>query len=1177
VRQNDHLSAGTANTTPDPGEDFRWATWLRAMIEQVNPDEFYWQDAHYDHHSEMGRELLFLMANHEWVRATSEIVDISRSDAVETTIKIDIDPGQITHEAFRKRTGLLWLPVTVLPPQAEKRHPGPGRAIAESGPRRLEPDPFATVASAEGNLLPMLSAADLRHQMSAAMAEIIAKMAVSHLPGSAGDQTDTNAADQPGAEPPIASRDQRLLLSAAIARLLEHGSSPSRPSPESTQIIATRRMIRARQPLLDLLDYYIEQLDPERVSVRRPQFTPELAHRAIRVLRALAESIIVVVPVAHDAAPTVLTVRVPTRKLAQTSEVNWRKWSTWLIRPAGHLEIDVLLPTADADRQIQVNLPAGVTIDEPADRSEPAGREFPHLDIGVHAPPTLLELSAAMKQVSGPHDPRWPTELVEALVDLARVKSAAALETLQHYDASYQSDPLTRIATGKPHIILKQLAGDLHRLTPISDGALRRFDEMWRLFKVDKLCLSRRTVADRLSPQTVAARADMIEDISQRAVPRQAKIYVDVTVDDRDYFSIARSSAFMSLILMAGVLCFLLFWPEGSPKPEVLAIVLTLFAVVQAGRIERPDRSTLQGQLFAFGNWLIALSMLPPVILAVALAFREGGPVADYWAAGCIVLQSILLFFMKWGPLTPAGSSGIGQRHEFKTDSLEYRHFEALRSDYWRTTTADALMIGRMAHGYVIWQQTRQPDRAGELTSPQLVPLLTQYSESAESADSNNILALLHSSTQRLSITFTVFRGEPGKNWDKPEGDVYKIKGVDLDPDRLGPMDNVTSRVDVFVGVYHDELPTIAAHPLVTTLRAAKNKLIILEAQLPVPAPVDGHYDKQWARMRVALRDTNDIDRLTEFLGDVHQEITQDRGPRGMVVVQTAPIVPPRVITAPVRAPSPNPADTNQTRFYTGDLDTSNILSVKNDRPHAFTWRVVTMCADARSNIGSDIIQYLPLELSHYELAHLNYTLLHGVAAIIVLAHKTRCDEGVSDLSFASRSAQEKQRDPANSGADLEENAARSRLQILINEPVSRTQLGPMTQSPLVRIRFRWHDRPGALCDVLGSIKASLANESPAIDARNSSISYARLLVARGRISLGYLNIRTHSSIQQEQGWNQVKREQLGRKIAIAAALAAANRRDSNSPEENPDDLEKPVIRIDLISKDVPPESGRAE
>ena len=151
--------------------------------------------------------------------------------------------------------------------------------------------------------------------------------------------------------------------------------------------------------------------------------------------------------------------------------------------------------------------------------------------------------------------------------------------------------------------------------------------------------------------------------------------------------------------------------------------------------------------------------MLPPVILAVALAFREGGPVASYWAAGCIVLQSILLFFMKWGPCYTARASGIGQRYEFKTDSLEYRHFEALRSDYWRNTTADALMIGRMAHGYVIWQQTRQPDRADELASPQLVPLLTRYSESAESADSNNILALALQHATSVDNVYSVPRG----------------------------------------------------------------------------------------------------------------------------------------------------------------------------------------------------------------------------------------------------------------------------------------------------------------------------------------------------------------------------------------------------------------------------------
>src|SRR5271156_230111 len=91
---------------------------LRDMVEAVSSDEFSWQETHYEHDSRQGRELLFLIANHEWVRATSEIVDIMRSDAIETTIKIDIDLSLITHEAFRRRTGRLWLPVTVLPPQA---------------------------------------------------------------------------------------------------------------------------------------------------------------------------------------------------------------------------------------------------------------------------------------------------------------------------------------------------------------------------------------------------------------------------------------------------------------------------------------------------------------------------------------------------------------------------------------------------------------------------------------------------------------------------------------------------------------------------------------------------------------------------------------------------------------------------------------------------------------------------------------------------------------------------------------------------------------------------------------------------------------------------------------------------------------------------------------------------
>src|SRR5262249_15787898 len=44
---------------------------LDYMIGQITPDEFAWQDANYDRDSALGRELLFLIANDEWIRSTS--------------------------------------------------------------------------------------------------------------------------------------------------------------------------------------------------------------------------------------------------------------------------------------------------------------------------------------------------------------------------------------------------------------------------------------------------------------------------------------------------------------------------------------------------------------------------------------------------------------------------------------------------------------------------------------------------------------------------------------------------------------------------------------------------------------------------------------------------------------------------------------------------------------------------------------------------------------------------------------------------------------------------------------------------------------------------------------------------------------------------------------------------
>jgi hypothetical protein len=1201
----------------------RMAQDLRVMVEMVNLEEFYWQEKHYDHDSRQGRELLFLMANHEWVRATSEIMDISRSDAVETTIKIDIDLSRISHEAFRARTGRLWLPVAILPPGADERRPDPGSADAqlEDGLRslgaqsRLEPDPFATVTDAAGGLLPLLPAVDLRHQIAAALAEIIVKMAVSHLPTS-DDQPQADADEERAKALPVATLDQRLLLSAAIYQMLSLGTSRNIDPAESKPATGTPRLKRARAALLGLLDTYIESLrhvaeaaklkaeaarnqrgvaagtitgpaaGPGEAArrnrnkqVRGPQFTPELARRAIIVMQALAESVIVVIPLDYNTGPTVLTVRVPTRTLQQTSKWSWYKPTTWLIKPSGHLEIDVLLPTADTDRQIQVNLPNGVLLDGPASVAGAGRGEFPHLDIDVHTPPSLLDLSTSMKQVilaqGYSRDParRWPLGLVESCVELARLKSAAALATLQHYTASYTDSRSLTVALGNPYTILNQLAADLERLTPITEAALERIKEAWQRLRIDRLTLSRRTLTDRLSPQTVVARVDMIEDVAQRATPKHAKVYVDVTVDDRDYFSIARSSAWMSFLLMVGVLSFLLFWRKTAPTTEVLAIVLTLFATIQASRIERPDRSTLQGQLFAIGNALIAASMLPPVTLAVVLAFRPSGSTADIWAGCCCFAQLFLLLIMRWGPLTPAGSFIIGSRRNFQTYSLDYRHFEALRSDYWRNTTADALMIGREAYGYVVWQRVH-PSEGAELASPKLRNLLI-WDEESVPGESSSVLALLRSGTQHQAVTFVVFRGKPDESkWPTDIGvrqrtavrrdpdarkDIYYLKPLDLDPGRLAPSDSVISTVDVFVGIPHAEIPIIVKHPIVIVMKAATKRLIVLDAQLPVPAPVKWHDGWKWARIRVALRDSDDIRRLTGFMDAVQKEMTQPENCRYVLAMQAVPTAEPRIIKMPAGA-SPIRGRDSEVQVLASDLDIVNCETVSGEPPDARTWRVLTICADARSNIESDIIQHLASVREHFQLAGLTYGLLHGTAVIMLLVHEP-------DLS-ADAIAQHEENRAAELQASLRKEPAWAKLRVFVDKRLSRRELQPVTTgtSPLLRARFRWRDRPGASLNVLDSIASVLGEELTGLEQKDWSISYARLQVVTGQAALGRLTIRMHIDADEIRGWNFSTMEEIGRKIETLAA-AEAQKRKTPSPGDDLDEPEDPVINIGRIKR----------
>ena len=281
----------------------------------MTTEEFRGQDARYGKDSYFGRELLFLAANNEWTRATRETIDITRSDSVDTQITIQVDLDKITHEALRHRTGPIWLPLLILSgptreppgegsPSGSRSWPlgrSPGRrpkpaAIATAA---IESDPFASlsVADAQGRLLAPLPNADVWHRLSAALAEIFINIAVASWSG-------------PDHERPTSTRDQRLLLAAAIYRFLRDRSEPSAPvdAEHAGHAPATGtfsgRIGTAKERVSRLLAHYIDEYEDHhcRASAGQPrvpapgdQAAGMLIQHAIEVLHALAGAVVVVV------------------------------------------------------------------------------------------------------------------------------------------------------------------------------------------------------------------------------------------------------------------------------------------------------------------------------------------------------------------------------------------------------------------------------------------------------------------------------------------------------------------------------------------------------------------------------------------------------------------------------------------------------------------------------------------------------------------------------------------------------------------------------------------------------------------------------------------------------------------------------------------------------------------
>ena len=247
---------------------------LLDAVRQVTLEEFRTEDAHFERDSRLGRELLYLLSNNEWCRRTTEIVDISQVQAVDTDVVVDVDLTYVDHEAFQPEEGLVWLPLLSLP-RLMPTHRRRGSPPATD----LEPIASLDVSDATGARVTKMTQGEVHQRLAAALSEIILNVMA-------------NRPEQPVAGIGEVDRDQKLLLSAAIRRLLpgmtgEEHEAHVRPVPAGIGN-ARARLDSALSRDLDTAWDAVARAEAQAAAVASQSAaqTPPPPRRRLRPLRA---------------------------------------------------------------------------------------------------------------------------------------------------------------------------------------------------------------------------------------------------------------------------------------------------------------------------------------------------------------------------------------------------------------------------------------------------------------------------------------------------------------------------------------------------------------------------------------------------------------------------------------------------------------------------------------------------------------------------------------------------------------------------------------------------------------------------------------------------------------------------------------------------------------------------
>jgi hypothetical protein len=1100
------------------GAEVAWIpAGLKTAIARVTAEEYRVEDFRFDRDLRLGRQVLFLLSHTEWTRRTTELVEISRGRSVDTEVVVDVDLSYAVHSGLRPYGDRLWLPLFTVPTALVRDHEpaSSGSPSAEGGEhgRPVAPDPMTSleVSDGGGTRVPKVPQSEVQHWIAAALAELLAK----RLPRDA-------------AEVAVSGRDELLLLAAAIRWLLVNPATCRRSATSGADGEVAVAGGPAQAP--ETRPRTGERIGAARAALRRAidddqaRARPALYSRLGYLVDAVYGTTFVVIGADRSVGPTSYTVRMPARRLNHTRAPG--RWQT----PRARIGIDLLTASANTDRLIRLDLPEGVTY---LPRCEPGGRQFqPPASIQVQQPRVFSELRALVDEVLGRPD-RVLTRARQRLARMGGHQVDACLPVLEQYRVTSSwavaggiEDPVEdERQADRVRNKLHELRACFRAVVDATDvvageAALIRLRDTWEQGRWLPQTLQRRVRVNTDTPGVVHLRTTAAEGSVMRASPTSARLDLEVAVTESSVLDTARDTSLITMGLLAVVAAMTLVNRRGlnNLDAQTLATVLVLFPAIQAGRMERPDRGSLRG-LLAQSTYLLSLAtVFPPVVLATALALRQGGPDPRVLAVLALAAQGLLHLVLRRRPPQVLPATARPAALLLQTDqSPDLARLDRLRGRSCRTMLAEALLLGREAHAYV----ARDTGRAGALE--QLLVTLDGERDGAVArrGDAGGLLGLMRSEVGGQALTFVVHgrqvrRSGAGGPWaPRPPASGPRLLPVPFTAARLAPVESPAWIVEVLIGLPHGVLRRLALplHPLTGLAQACREAgFPILLVQQPSPPPVHGRPGQEWVRVRVSVPYVpgEDLSGLRRFYEVVYGLAEAREGrPRCGVIVYVMPEL------ATYEAPE-TAADETFRRGAAGadggsfDTRLASAPDVVGDDPGPVL--PLVLCVGARVGLVGDLLDVIAARRPDVRLAGVTIALLHGLT--VSFLYCTAAGSGVDGSSGVDGGPVAH---PAvGLGAlirDELEGSDEIHVAVEAGDPAEAFPVGdgsvprPGRPGPLLRLQLRTPDRAGVVPSTLDRVTAVLRAEAGGAAATGLDVWFALLRVVDGRSLQGRLGI----------------------------------------------------------------------